>query len=137
MRYKFIIEPDGDQFMATFPDIPEAVTGASSIEETIDLAEDVLLSSFDFYFEDGRSVPLPSQIASGDRFVIVPPSVVAKVLLLNTMLEQRVSKVELARKMGTRPQEVQRLVDLTHTTKIDRLEAALAALGRHLEISLA
>lgn len=137
MKYKYLIEPDGAHWLATFPDIPEAITGAETLEETIELANDVLLSSFDFYFEDKRPVPMPSPVAEGDRFVIVPPSVVAKVLLLNTMLEQKVSQVELAKRMHTRPQEVQRIIDLGHTTKIDRLEAALSVMGKHLEIRLA
>ncbi|GAA0462900.1 type II toxin-antitoxin system HicB family antitoxin [Aeromonas salmonicida] len=137
MKYKYTIEQDGAHWLATFPDIPEAITGAETLEETIELAEDVLLSSFDFYFEDNRPIPMPSPVADGDRFVIVPPSVVAKVLLLNTMLEQNVSQAELARRMNTRPQEVQRFIDLGHTTKIDRLEAALSVMGRHLDIRLA
>lgn len=137
MKYKYTVEPDGTHWLATFPDIPEAVTGAETLEKTIELANDVLLSSFDFYFEDNRPVPMPSPVADGDEFVIVPPSVVAKVLLLNTMLEQKVSQADLARLMKTRPQEVQRFTDLSHTTKIDRLEAALSVLGKHLDIRLA
>jgi antitoxin HicB len=39
--------------------------------------------------------------------------------------------------MGARPQEVTRLLDLHHPTKIDTVAAALLALGRRLELSLA
>lgn len=36
--------------------------------------------------------------------------------------------------MNLRPREVQRIVTLGHNTKIDTTEAALAALGKRLEI---
>jgi len=39
--------------------------------------------------------------------------------------------------MGTRPQEVQRIVDLGHATKIDTIAAALKALGKGLEVRVA
>jgi antitoxin HicB len=57
------------------------------------------------------------------------------VLLLNAMLEQRLPQAELARRMGTRKQEVQRLVDLRHPTKIDTLAQAMAAMGKQLVLS--
>lgn len=39
--------------------------------------------------------------------------------------------------MDTTRQEVNRLIDLKHTTRIDRIEDAMAALGRELELSVA
>jgi antitoxin HicB len=50
------------------------------------------------------------------------------------MLSSNVWASELARRMNTTPQEVSRLIDLTRTTKIDRIEEALAALGKRLEL---
>lgn len=135
MRYPVIIEKDGDCYMARFPDIPEALTGGDTHQETLNNAKDALVTAFEFYFEDQRPVPPPSTI-EGDS-VPVPPSVWAKVLLLNTMLEKNVSQVELAKLMGTRKQEVQRIVNLEHATKIDTLSHALEVLGKQLEISIA
>jgi antitoxin HicB len=60
----------------------------------------------------------------------------AKVLLLNEMLAQKVTLSDLARRMNTRPQDVHRIMDLEHTTKIDTVAAALEALGKHLEVSV-
>jgi len=39
--------------------------------------------------------------------------------------------------LDTTRQEVNRLIDLGHTTKIDRIEDALAALGKELDLSVA
>ena len=66
----------------------------------------------------------------------LPASVWAKVLLLNEMLAQGVSAAELARRMGTRPQQVNRIVNLDHPTKIDTINTALASLGRQLEMTV-
>jgi antitoxin HicB len=61
-------------------------------------------------------------------------SLSAKVLLLNEMLQQKVRPAELARRLSTTPQEVTRLVDLHHTSKIDGIALALKALGKTLEM---
>ncbi|WP_162618056.1 type II toxin-antitoxin system HicB family antitoxin [Shewanella halifaxensis] len=135
MKYPVNIEKDGDSFMVSFPDLPEALTCGDTYEESLDMAHDALITAFDFYFEDQRPVPMPSNTSK--EVVSVPPSVWAKVLLLNTMLETKVTQSELARRMGTRKQEVQRIVDLHHSTKIDRLADALAALHKQFTISIA
>lgn len=134
MKYPVIIEQDGEGYLARFPDIPEALTGGDTFEEALAEAQGALIDAFDFYFEDQRAVPTPSPI-TGDS-VEVPPSVWSKVLVLNTMLEQKLSQVDLANRMGTRKQEVQRLINLHHSTKIDTLARALQAMGRELNISL-
>jgi antitoxin HicB len=124
-------------FVVTFRDIPEAITQGDSFDEAMAMAGDVLVSAMDFYFEDRRPVPVPSAPKRGERLVELPPSVAAKVMLLNELIAAGLSNAELARRMGTRPQEVQRIVNLNHATKIDTIAAALAALGKKLDLRLA
>lgn len=137
MRYpaRFDAAPEGG-FVVTFRDIPEAITQGETETEAMSMAEDALLTAMDFYFDDRRQVPAPSAAQDGEQLVELPPSVSVKVLLLNEMLAAGISNVELANRMGTRKQEVQRIVDLTHPTKIDTLGKALAALGKRLEVSV-
>lgn len=127
---------DGDDFMVSFPDIPEALTGASTREEALAMAVDALTTAMDFYFEDRRPVPAPSTPKRGQVLVDLPPSIGAKVLLLNEMIRQGTRPSELARLMRIRPQEVTRLTTLTHPTKIDTIADALKVLGRRLQLSL-
>jgi len=138
MRYpaRFSAAPEGG-FVVSFRDLPEALTQGDTEVEAMAMAEDALVSAMDFYFEQGRTVPSPSGARRGERQVELPPSVAAKVLLLNAMLAGGITNAELARRMGTRPQEVQRIIALNHPTKIDTLDKALRALGKRLEISLA
>ena len=79
-------------------------------------------------------MPRPSAALPGDRLINLPASISAKVLLLNEVVAQAIRPAELARRMAVTPQEVTRLLDLTHTTKIDAIEAALRAQGRELRV---
>lgn len=137
MRYPAIFHKTEDGYVITFPDIPEAITQANSYEEAIMMAEDCLLTALDFYFEDNRLVPMPSSPKYDEELISLPASVFIKVLLLNTMLEERVTQSVLAKRMGVAPQQVTRLVNLKHTTKIDKLDCAFRALGKELRISVA
>jgi len=137
LRYPALIEPDGSGFMVSFRDIPEALSGGATPEEARAMAADALLTAMDFYFEDKRPVPAPSKAKKGEELIALPASVSAKVLLLNEMIAQKVTPSQLARRLNTRPQDVNRIVNLGHVTKIDTIADALEALGKHLEISVA
>ena len=136
MKYPARIEGKHGDFVLTFRDVPEAVTGAATPEDARDLALDCLVTAMDFYFDERRQVPPPSKPKKGEWLVALPPSISTKALLLNRMLEAKVTPAELARRLNTTPQSVNRLVDLRHTTKIDTLAEALQALGAELEVGL-
>lgn len=138
LRYPARFEPDEADggYVVTFRDIPEAITQGETLDEARSMGADALLTSMDFYFEDKRPVPAPSKAKKGEELIALPASVSAKVLLLNEMLAQGVTPSELARRMGTRPQDVNRIMDLGHTTKIDTIADAFEAIGRHLELSV-
>ena len=121
-------------YVVTFPDIPEAITQGEDRDDAMHHAADALETALDFYFEDRRRVPLPSKPKRGQAVVELLPSVAAKVLLLNEMLRQKVRPSELARRMDTTPQEVNRITNIRHTTRIDRVVTALRALGKRLLI---
>lgn len=73
---------------------------------------------------------MPNQALEGEILVSLPLSIWSKVLLLNEMLNQHVSQADLAKRMGIKPQQVTRIVNLEHTTKIDTLVEAFKALGK-------
>jgi antitoxin HicB len=138
MRYPVHLEPaEEGGYVVTFPDIPEAITQGEDIEDALRRGADALESALEFYFEARRPVPTPSSPRRGQRVVELPVSLVAKVLLLNEMLRQNVRPAELARRIGTTPQEVNRITDIRHTSRIDGVDAALRALGKRLEVHVA
>lgn len=135
MRYPVIIEKSGDSsFFVSFPDIPEALTQGNSLQDALAMGKDALETALEFYFEDERKVPLPSPQENGQLVVELSPSRWAKVLLLNEMVEQNMRPADLARKLSIRPQEVTRLMNLKHLTKIDTISSAFDAMGKKLEV---
>jgi antitoxin HicB len=138
MRYRVRLTPaEEGGYVVTFPDIPEAITQGEDVADALMHAGDALESALEFYFEARRPIPLPSRPRRGQHLVELPVSVAAKVLLLNEMLRQRVRPAELARRIGTTPQEVNRLTDIRHTSKIDGVATALRALGKRLFVDAA
>ncbi len=127
---------DGDGVMVSFPDIPEAITSGKSRDEALHMAQDALITAMDFYFEDRRMVPMPSALKRGQVLIELPLSVSAKVLLLNEMIQQGTRNIDLARVMGITPQEVNRLTNLHHPTKIDTIGWALRSLGKRLALEV-
>ena len=134
--YPVTLTPDtlSGGFVVTFVDIPEAITQGDTQTQALQAAKDALESALDFYFEDKRAVPLPSKAKRGQQVVELAASLSAKVLLLNEMVTQNVRPAELARRLNTSPQEVNRLTNVKHTTRIDGIAAALQALGKHLDM---
>ena len=121
-------------FVVTFPDIPEAITQGESVEDALLHAADALTSALDFYIEGGTPIPAPSKPRRGQHMVELPASYGAKILLLKEMAAQKIRPAELARRLKVTPQEVTRLIDLRHTSRIDGIAGALKALGKTMEI---
>lgn len=137
MRYPVNLEPDGKFFLVTFPDFPEAITQGENRENALRHAADVLESAIDWYIAEGKPVPEPSKAKRGQHVVELPASYTAKILLLNEMSRQKVRPAELARRLKVSPQEVTRLLNVHHATKIDGIASALKALGKTMEIRAA
>jgi antitoxin HicB len=138
MKFPVTLTADKDDggFVVTFKDIPEAITQGNSVEEALVMAKDALETALEFYFEDKRCVPAPSKPKRGQHAIELPASLSAKVWLLNEMVTQNMRPAELARRLNTTPQQVNRLTNLRHTTRIDAIAAALHAMGRQLEVSV-
>ena len=131
------LRKDGKFILVTFPDIPEAITQGDNRAHALEMAKEALESAIDYYLASRRPIPMPAKAKRGQLVVELSPSLTAKVLLLNEMLRQKVRPAELARRLGTTPQEVNRLTDIRHTSRIDRVDAALRALGKRLIVKAA
>ena len=119
---------DDGAWQVRFPDVPEALTEAATPAEAHALAADALVAALGGLAKLRRDVPAPSE--SGDFFVVVPVLAAAKLALYQAMREQGLSKVTLAQKLGVQENEVRRMLDLDHQTRIGSLENALRHLGK-------
>jgi antitoxin HicB len=136
VTYPVILESDdNDTLLVSFPDFPEAHTFGATHEEAIARARDALATVIDGYIRSRRRLPAPSRTRG--NYVQLPAIMSLKVELYRAMLAGDVTKSELARRLQVHPPQVDRLLDLRHHSRLDQLEAAAAALGLCVEISLA
>ena len=126
-------EPEGG-FTVSFPDFGFGVTYGATREDALRQAADLLETIVANCLAEGWEVPPPSP-ARGRPLVALDPLVAIKVELYRAMHAAGISKAELARRMDIAPQQVQRLFDTNHASRIDQLAAAFAALGRRLVIT--
>ena len=137
--YRAMFEP-GDRrgnIVVTFPDVPEVVTQGRGEADARTMAEEALGLILLTYPE--RGMPLPKPRAKGRKLVeiLVAPDVAAKLAVLKSFASARISKSELARRLGKDEKEVRRILDPRHPTKLPALTAALRALGKRLVVGVA
>jgi antitoxin HicB len=136
LNYPVHLEPaEEGGFVVTFPDVPEAITQGEDLEEALMHAQDALETALSFYISGKKDIPTPSP---ADGSTVVTPSALgcAKIGIYQAMRAQGVSKAQLARKLNWHLPQVDRLLDLCHTSRLDQVEAALAVLGYTLTLTL-
>src|SRR5437016_7358471 len=131
-----IPDPEGG-FTVTFRDVPEAITEGDTREEALLRAEDALESALAMYIAAGEPLPTASKIETNEEMVPLSALGVAKAALYDAMREQGVGRAELARRLRWHLPQVSRVLDLRHASKMEQVEAALAALGLRLIVDVA
>ena len=134
MRYPVTITPDDGQFTVTFPDVPEAVTFGTTRHEALQRSLDALLTIFDAFMKDRRDVPAPSQ-TTGEA-IELPALETAKIELYRAMRACHIGKAELARRLDWHLPQVDRVLQVKHGSQLDQMEAAFAALGKKLVLTV-
>ncbi len=130
-----LIPESGGHFTVLFPDLPEAITSGANRADALIQAVDCLEESIAGRIADGLEIPVPSP-STQQPTVPLTWSMAAKASLYLALRESGVTQTELARRLGVDEKEVRRMLDPRHATKLPRIEAALAALGRRLVIQL-
>jgi antitoxin HicB len=134
--YPFTLTPDEDgHLVVAFPDVRGACTDRADEAEAIANAHDCLIAALIGSISSREALPRPSP-ARGRSTVTLPPLVAAKLAVYSAMLERHVSNADLAERLGMSERAVRRLLDLDHRSDIGQIEAALAALGKRLEITV-
>ena len=123
-------------FLVTFPDFPEAATDGESLDESLRYAADALEEAIAGRINRGESIPQPGTTKNRHHRVLVPAQVAVKAALYMAVRDTGIRNTELAARLGADENEVRRLLDPHHRSKLPRLEAALAALGRKLVIGV-
>ncbi len=121
-----------EAYVATFPDVPPAITGGWSVQEVNSHLRDCLETALSLCIDSNESLPEPSEPEPGQVLVAVSPPVAAQFALHEAMRAEGVTATELARRIGMRPSRARRLTDIFRPAKPGEIERALAAVGLHM-----
>ncbi|SPF52218.1 Antitoxin HicB [Candidatus Sulfopaludibacter sp. SbA4] len=137
MRYPVKLSKDtNDTILVDVPDIPEAHTFGEDESEALMQAVDAIESALSMYVDDRREIPAPSGPKRGMKLVTLPALTEAKLALYSAMRAQKIGKAELARRLNCHLPQVDRLLDLLHSSRLEQLEAAFRAIGKRLTIAV-
>ena len=131
----FIREENGKGFYVQFPDVPEALTGGDDLDDTLAQAADCLAEAIAGRIRRGDDIPEPSGSKRGQRLIGVPLYLAPKLALYLAMREHGMRNTELALRLGVSETVVRRMLDPKHGTKPERIQAALAALGKRIVVT--
>lgn len=133
--YPYEIEREREHMLVVFPDVPEAHTQIDPGDEFGKELRDCLVTALGAYTELRRKPPRPS-LPKGRPVVALDVLMSAKLALSSAMIDAGLSNSDLARQLGVSEKLIRRLLDLDHSSRIDRLEAVLNRLGHRLEVSI-
>lgn len=139
MPYYAKFEPDEGGFLVTFPGLPEAITGGADEAEAFANAQDALEIVLLTYVEKGQ--PLPPEATpplDGARYerIAVSAAASAKLAFIEAFHASGLTRTALAGKLGKAENEVRRMLDPFHATKLQSLDDALHVLGKRLVVSV-
>jgi antitoxin HicB len=120
--------------MVTFPDFPEAQTFGDDEADALARAGEALATIIDGYIRARRPLPVPSATLS--HAAELSPLMNTKVELYALMQALGVSKADLARRLDWHAPQVDRLLNLTHSSQVDQLDAAIKVLGGRLRMGI-
>lgn len=116
-------------FLVSSEDFPELVTFGDTPESALMYAGAAMEEAIAARMDHKQDIPLATSISSLP-IVYLSAQTSFKIAVYRAMSEEGISKTEMARRLNVHLPQVDRLLDLRHASRIDRLEQALHTLGR-------
>jgi antitoxin HicB len=132
---KFTTGRDG-RVMAEFVDLERVATDGQDEREAMEEAMDALGSDLSIRLSRREEIPMASPARRGERQVSVPLWLAPKLALYLAMREQQLNNSELARRLGVHERVIRRMLDPERATKAEKIQAALAVLGKQLTVEV-
>ena len=136
--YRVMLELDAnDTFLVTAPQFPEVTTFGDDQQDALDSDRRAIEEAIAARIADGDDIPTPlAKVAKKGWFIELPVLVYLKAALYMISRDQGVSRAELARRMHTHREQVDRLFRLDHNSRMDQIEAAFKAIDVPLRIDV-
>jgi antitoxin HicB len=125
---------DNGTLLVTCPALPEVTTFGEGEADAIQHAVGAIEEAIAARMADGEDVPEGNR--RGPHLVRLPALTVLKVELYRQLREAGITRAELARRLGWKRESVDRLFRLEHASRLEQLEAAFAALGQAVSVSV-
>ena len=132
---KFKAGRDGRVFVE-FVDLPRVASDGKDDREAMQEAMDALGSDLSIRLSRREEIPAPSAARRGQRLVPVPLWLAPKLALYLAMRDRQVNNSALARRLGIHERVIRRMLDPAHATKAEKIQAALAALGKQMTVEV-
>ena len=125
-----------DDIVVSFRDLPECLTGAGTIAEALEEAQDALAEAVAGRIADGEEIPAPSAARPGEHLVTVPADIAAKAAFALAFRRSGLSRAALAARLDIDEKSLQRMLDPRYVTATGRIHEALRALEADLVLEL-
>ena len=132
---RFMAGGDG-RILVEFVDLPRVATDGKDVQEAIAEAIDALGSDLSIRLSRREEIPAPSAAKRGQRLAPVPLWLAPKLALYLAMRDQQVNNSELARRLRVLERVIRRMLDPEHASKAEKIQAALAALGKQMTVEV-
>ena len=139
MRFQYPAElwhSGPNEIVVSFRDIPGCHTSGGDETEALDEAQDALEEAIAGRINRGEDIPIPSVPRHGETLVAVPTDMAAKAALVLAFRGSDMTRVALARRLGTDEKTVRRMLDPHHGTSPTRIQRALRVLGSELVLEV-
>jgi antitoxin HicB len=134
--YRARLSPDDNgTVLVTCPRLPIVATFGETEADAIGHAAGAIETALASMIDDGDDIPRP---ARGDKGIAVrlPAMTVLKLQLYWALRDAGITRAELARRLAWNRESVDRLFRLDHSSRLEQIEAAFAALGQRVDISV-
>ncbi len=126
-------DEDGVIFVQ-FPDVQGCATNGKGHADAYEMAQDALGIMLENYVRDHAALPKRSKPTKDHVVVELSALDSSKLALCLEMAKAKLTKTELAARLGVDEREARRILAVGHNTKFDRIEAAFKAIGRKISI---
>ncbi|MFJ5365706.1 hypothetical protein ACIPR9_11410 [Pectobacterium punjabense] len=124
------------QYVVSCRDLPLMNSVGDSVDSALLESVDGIVIAIAIEIEERRPVPYASAPIAGEHIVTIPVLVTMKAALHNAMIETGTRKAELARRLGQKGPQIDRLLDVEHSSKVETIELALRQLNRDVNVSI-
>lgn len=121
---------DNGTFLVTSPTLPEVTTFGETEVEAVRNGELAIGEALAARIASGQDVPRPRvMMTPGQAIARTDYATDTKIALYRALKQRRLTRAELARRLGWHREQVDRLFRLDHASKADQMVAAFRELG--------